>query len=95
MGINLLINSYLDNYIQGKSYTDIIEASHKISSLAYFRDTNIVHNEDKIIDSKVDRIINLKKDRIINPKKDRIINPKKDRIIILNLNISLTILFNQ
>ena len=94
-GINLLINSYLNNYIQGKSYTDIIKVSHKISSQAYFRHTNIVPKEGKIIDLKEGKIINSKVDRIINSKRDKIINPKKDKIIILNQNNSLIILVNQ
>ena len=103
MEINLLIDSYLNNCIQGKSYTNIIKVSHKISSQAYFRHTNIVPKEGKIIvlkegkiiDVKEGKIINPKQDKIINSKVDNIINPKKDKIIILNQNNKTIILFNQ
>ena len=65
--MNLIINSDLDNFIQVKSYIDIvtidiIKVSDKISSQAYARDNIIILEQDKII--------NLKQDKIIIPKQD-------------------------
>jgi len=109
--IDLLIDYDLNNYIQGKSYTDIIEVSHKISSLAYFKDTDtvpkqdkitilnldkiIIHSLDKIIILNLDKIIIHSLDKIIIPSLDKIIIPNLDKIVNFVRDHKLTILFSR
>ena len=93
--INLLINNDLNNYIQGKRYTDIIEVSHKTSSSAYFKDTNTVPKQDKIIILNLDNIIIHSLDKIIILNLDKIIIPNLDKIVNFVRDHKFTILFSR
>ena len=86
MGMYLPIESYLNNFIQDKSYIDItigtidiVKVIHNINSQAYARDNNITPKQDNIIILKQDNIIILKQDNSFT--------------ILINLAITLTISF--
>ena len=87
MGMYLPIESYLNNFIQDKSYIDIItigtidivKVIHNINSQAYARDNNITPKQDNIIILKQDNIIILKQDNSFT--------------IMINLAITHTISF--
>ena len=66
MGVYLPIESYLNNFIQGKSYIDItivtidiVKVIHNINSQEYVRDNNIIPKQDNIIILKQDNSLTI------------------------------------